>query len=202
MKFALAALIGAASAAEMTDECTCIGVANVVADSDASCDAAADGTVDYTADGTGQFGTFLQDTACNYYDSDAGALGTGTDYGATYGDSCANWDSTMAWCDASDASYVDEDWCDVGYAWCYVDATTCTTDLGGEATEYFADTDYSGAVWYDCTTGSGSFMGSVGVGMTLFLLLIFPIGVPVLLVKAMKFEMGPGWFDGATGNEL
>jgi hypothetical protein len=29
--------------------------------------------------------------------------------------------------------------------------------------------------------------------MTFFLLLIFPIGVPVLLVKAMKFEAGPGW---------
>ena len=198
MKFALAALIGAASAAD----CDCIGVAAVVADATTACDAAGDGTVDYTADTAGEFGTFLQDTACNYYDDAAGALGTGTDYGATYGNDCANWDNTMTWCDEDHADYVDEDWCDAGYAWCYADATTCTSDLGGTATAYFANTDFSGAIWVDCSSGHESFMDSMGIGMTLFLLLIFPIGVPVLLVKKMKFTAGPGWFDGATGDAL
>lgn len=182
MKFALAALIGAASAAE----CDCIGVDAVKADADA---------VTYTADTAGEFATFLQDTANNYYNSDTAALETGTDYGATYGDSCANWDAEQTWCDGAD-----DEWCEWGYAWCYVDPDTCTTDLGGEVTEYFDGTDYSGATWYDCSEGYGSFSGYMGdnIGMTLFLLLIFPIGVPVLMVKAMKFTAGPGWTDGTT----
>merc|ERR1719329_418732 len=155
MKFVLASLLGAAAAAD----CDCLGVANVVTTSSTEMDT--DGTTPlYTTGATGEFPGFL----------------TTNGYAADYGDSCQNWDKDELYCDSTDASYVDEDWCDDGYAWCYVKVGACDD---ATATSYFAGTDFSDAEWYDCSSGYGSFGGWMGdnLGMTFFLLLIFPIGV-------------------------
>ena len=180
MKFAVAAaLIGATAAAG----CDCIGVDAVVSDADAD-----SGTI--SASSTGEFPTFLQDSTINNYDADLPGYGNGYDYGATYGDKCANWDYGQDWCTG-----VDEDWCDLGYAWCYTAIGACAD---AEVTSNFANTDYSLIEWAECDPGYESMIDEVGLGMFLFLLVIFPIGVPVLLVKKMKFTKGMGWYDGAN----